>query len=282
MNNLFLAGANRGGKELTRCYAYNTSKPSMVEIADPKPERAVLLADRWNKMGVRASGYPTFCEDIIMNVPSDYIGMLTVDTVHPMVDVLDKRHDIPIQWQIIGQGTGSHMPVLGFSGTVVRDDQETRQASSLFLDNLSPYASTVSSRHITKNVLNAYSVAFTRSELSQHSAGRLSNLNYEPDDIIGGRLNLFFGTKIMHMVIVHASNESFKDTEKKAIEIDSPFIDQDSDFAVALVHINRVEIFIVEKRRRGRGIQFHTTFGDISVPDSYMVNLQNTAAIVTD
>lgn len=293
-NTLFQAGANRGGREFVYSYGSKLPQPSGVLVADPKGDRAASLADRWRSRGIDALAYADFCEEVLMDIPEDSVAMLTVDSVRPMVDVIERRPDLPIQWQLVGRGAGRDAPVLGFSGTIVRGDSDAQSSSTLLLDNLSPYASTVSSRHINSDALNARATLFTRRVLSKHSARQISLLDHEPEDIPGGRLNLFFGTEQFPLVVEEGTIEPFKETKKKALEIESPFIDNDRDFAAAIVLTNRVEMFIVERRRRGRGIRFHTTFGDSPLSHSLGDNVsgtrgrgfagshQDSGAVVTD
>jgi len=281
-NTLFQVGANRGGREFLSSYGPQFPRPSRVLVVDPKRERAISLAKRWQDRGVEALGYSEFCEDVIMGVPEDSVGMLTVDTVRPMVDVIKRRPDLPIQWQLVGRGVGSPAPVLGFAGSVVKGDNEAQESSMLLLDNLSPYASPVSSRHITSDALNARATSFARRFLSRHSANRISLLDREPEDIPNGRINLFFGTEQMPLVVTEGVVEPFKETKKKVLEIESLFINNDRDFAVAIIITDRVELFIVEKRRRGRGIRFNTTFGQPHYLSPSLDTQQNNGAVVTD
>ena len=283
MDTLFQAGANRGGKEFARFYSPHFPQPSRVIVADPKRERAVLLAAKWQqKLGIDAVGHREFCEDLVMEIPGNSVGMLSVDTVRPMVEVMEKRPDLPVQWQIVGRGAGSQAPVLGFSGSIVRGDKQALISSALLLDNLSPYASTVSSRHIITDSLNAMATSYTRRVLSQHSARRISLLDRQPKDIPDGSLNLFFGQEQFPLVVERGTVEPFKDTKKRALEIENPFIDHDRAFAAAIVLTNRVELFIIEKRRRNRRVRFHTTFGDAPSLAPSLRPQQDTGAVVTD
>lgn len=276
LDNLFQAGANRGGREFVYSYGSKLPQPSRVLVADPKGDRAATLAERWRSRGIDALAYPDFCEEVLMDIPEDSVAMLTVDSVRPMVDVIERRPDLPIQWQLVGRGAGRDAPVLGFSGTIVSGDSDAQSSSTLLLDNLSPYASTVSSRHITGDILNARATSFTRRVLSEHSARQISLLDHEPEDMPGGRLNLFFGIEQFPLVVEKGTIEPFKETKKRALEIESPLIDNDRDFAAAIVLANRVEMFIVERRRRGRGIRFHTTFGESPLSPSLGDNVSRT------
>ena len=76
--------------------------------------------------------------------------------------------------------------------------------------------------------------------------------------------------------------EPFKETKKKVLEIESPFINNDKGFAVAIIITDRVELFIVERRRRGRGVRFNTTFGQPHYFSPSVDNQQNNGAVVTD
>lgn len=274
---LFLAGANRGGREFSRCYDLGRFiTPSQVIIADPKPGRANRLADYWQNQGVDAIGYTQFCEELIKNIPEDTVGMLSIDTVYPMVKVLEERTDLPFQWQIIGRSAGSYGMVLGFCGTVTKQDQDTRAASTLLLANLTPFSTTVSSQNITEDILNASAMQYTRSALSLHSAECISSLLNEDEDTPTSKLNLFFADRYFPLVVRKGVVEPFKEIKKRALEVEDPRIDE-AGFAVAIVLINQIEVFIVERYRIGRVVSFHTTFGIAP-----RLNPQFEPAVVTD
>jgi hypothetical protein len=257
---LFLAGANRGGREFSRSYNLDRfSIPSQVIIADPKPERANRLANYWQNQGVDAIGYTLFCEELIKDIPEDTVGMLSIDTIYPMVNIIEKRTDLSLQWQIIGRSAGRYGVVLGFCGTITKGDNDTRSASTLILANLTPFSTTVSSQNISEDILNASAIQFTRRAVSTHSAECISSLMN--DNTLRSKLYLFFSDTRFPLIVRKGVVEPFKETKKRALEVEDPRIDE-AGFAVAVVLINRIEIFIIERQSRiGRVVSFHTTFG---------------------
>lgn len=260
MKRLSMAGANRGGWAFVG--SYNVPLPPEVQVIDPKPHRAEKIASVWQSRGVKALGLQERAENIIPHLPEDFIGMLATDEVITMSNTIE-RANIPIQWQIIGKGIGSYSPVLGLSGTLPKGEFELRKSSAYLLKNLSPYSSSISSQYINTDPFTARNIAYTRNLLSLHSVNRISILDegYEPEDISGSPLNLLFNGRQIPLVINKGRIETLRETKQRALETESPFIERDKTFATAIVLPNKVEIYVVEKRHRSRGIRFHTTFG---------------------
>jgi len=253
--NLFIAGAHRGGRAFTDSYLNRFPPPEKVVVVDPKGERARVLAERWHRHGSNALHYAEPCQNLLEKVKDNYVGMLSVDSVVPMVEVIENTCT-PMQWQILGRSTNNI--ILGFSGTLVEQDGDFRSSSTTLLRNLSPYALPVSSHHVRTSLLSDSVLGFTRGKISDHSAESIFELAQGRGR---GGLRLFFGTQNYPLVVLKGQIEPFREVEKRAIEVNHPQVNDSLDFAVAVVLTNQVEVFCIETYGNKRGIKFYTTFG---------------------
>ena len=99
-----------------------------------------------------------------------------------------------------------------------------------------------------------------------------------------GRLRLSFGTQHFPLVVVKGEIEPFRQIERRALEVEGARTDESKDFAVAVVLANQVDVFVIEKHRKGRGVKFYTTFGE-PVPSEQPVSIgrrQQVRTVLTD
>lgn len=277
IDSLFVAGAHRGGWEFTTSYLNRFRAPSKVTIADPKSNRAGVLAEKWRSAGSKATAYAEPCEEVLQEIPEGSVGMLTVDSILPMATVIEKAR-LPLQWQILGRSTRNI--VLGFSGTLPIADESCRKSSALLLKNLSPYALPVTSQLIRQSVLNNRILNFTRRCISQYSAESVSKLVRDPE--IGG-LALFSGEQRYPLLILKGEIKPFREIEKMVLEVEDLKVTESKEYAVAVVLPNQVEVFGIEKYRNRKGIKSYTTFGDpIPLEDAEEFRTQEVKTVVTD
>lgn len=273
IKNLFIAGAHRGGWGVTRSYLKEFPPPPEVLVADPKAQRAKTLANEWNRFGARAIARDEKCEDVIKEVPEDWVVMLSVDNVLPMIKVI--RHSrSPLQWQLLGRSTAN--TIVGFSGTLLPDDHRSRVCSMSLLNNLSPYAIPVSSQHIRISVLNDRVLAFTRKEVSNNSAKSIFELDESSKN---GGLRVFYGTQQYPLVVIMGEIAPFREVERRVLEIEVPQLNGCKNYAVAVVLTNQVEVFVLERYQKRKDIKFYTTLGE---PVQSEIEKPQVRSVVTD
>lgn len=254
---IFIGGANRGGRAFSAAAikALPASTIQEVIIADPKDERAIELAEDWQRFGVKAVGYKRPCEDAVDAVADepDAVAVLSIDTLKPMGTMLKKN--LPTQWQLMGRGLGSNAPVIGLSGSINKHDTDSRAASVRLIDELSSFVVPQSSSVIRNNLLNADALQAMRRTVSEHSVRRLQMLDREPTDIVGGPLNLHWGGKAYPLAICEKKDgQMWKENVQQALELAKP---GRGEHAIALVGSKNVDFFVIEESRGRRRVRFH-------------------------
>lgn len=252
---LFIGGAHRGGSAVSEAALFGgfLDKRSQVIIADPKEERAIKLALAWSNKGLPAIGLKEPCETAIEKIKPDK-AILSIDTLKPMVQIVNNGDNVPTQWQILARGPGSNGAVIGLSGTITKGDEESRYSSAQLIETLAGSIQPQSSGAIRDNLLNADALHITRKKVSLHSARRLEVLDREPKDIKGGALNLHWGEAAYPLSV--QVNHGKRWSETKAQVLDA-WQTSEKTFAVALIERNNVEFFIVEDIRGKRVLRLH-------------------------
>jgi hypothetical protein len=257
--NILLGGAHRGGTAITEAalkYLPEAMQFQKMTIADPKEDRAILLARLWKNSGVNTKIIKRPCEEIVDKTDADFI-ILSIDDVSPMATVLEKS-PLPTLWQLIIKGTGMNGPVAGLNGIVSAGDTNERKASIKLIKDLGTFIQPKSSFNIRANLFNADRLPLLRSIVSLHSVMRLGMLEREPDDIPGGALNFFWAGANYPMVVQEKESHRWREIKRQVIEADLPTNLKDSpSFAVASVEDGIVDFFLVETIRRRRIIKFH-------------------------
>jgi hypothetical protein len=255
-NNLSFIGIHRAGNDLANCYLDNYPLPQKMVAADPKGHRAEVFARRWAERGVDAIGYAEPGEIVVNRLDGDYVCMLTVDSVLPMIKIIQGT-SMPIQWQILSRSTGGM--VVGFAGTITRDDEDNVISSSMVLKDLSTYSIDISSENMNTSFLQSASLKSERKVVSRHSAENLSRL-------LEGRgesgLRIFLGPDNYPLVAIKGEPAPFREIERRSLEFDHPKISDAKEYAVAYAIANRVELFLIEKFGQKKGVKFYATFGE--------------------
>jgi len=255
---LALCGAHRGGTALTQNALHSVPANIIkdVIVVDPKEDRAARLSRAWETAGVRASGIAQRCEDIIEDLSADVV-LLSIDTIKPMQNVLENSL-LPTQLQLLCRGLGIDGPMVGVAGTVPGGKSQIREDAKKLILPLSTFIAPQSSENITQNPLNGDALYSMRKKVSAHSISRLQMLDFEPRDISGCSLNLFWGFEIFPLVVKEKnSNLSFREAKMQVLQTElSPDL-QNKSFAIALAGERSVDFFVVESSGRRRSVRFY-------------------------
>ena len=202
-------GAHRGAASFIKHLEYKTVRlfdPHWI-IADPKPQRAALLAS------MAQHRFPTLRpQPVQMPVQNalplssghDYV-VLTLDTLDDTIATLEAR--LPTQrasYQLTGRGpggvAGTHLTI---QGTICPGDHDTEKAALLFLHTMAGMTQAASSRDLTvPDPLSAAVLKPLREAASRQTARHLAERARDPEDLSGSPLSVGFGMTLYPLIPV--------------------------------------------------------------------------------